>query len=310
MRVKLATGAAAGALLLAYILRLRAQLAVARADAAKAVRLRLEERAGRTAAERRLAQKTPDAATTGTRFAPIGRLESCYTERRGTPRQGQLAPAARARLKLDASVVTPAAALEGLAAFSHVWLLYEFHQNTNAAKTPQRMVRAKVHPPGLDGGRCGLFATRTPHRPCPIGLSVARLLEVRGDTLLLGGADVVDGTPVLDVKPYLRHDIQPDARVPAWCERRDDASRLTDVQFAPAAEASLRAALPALDFYAEWDDLAAALRQTLLLDIRSVHQGRGQSLDSQRYSCRFDALRLEFTHHATHVEVTACTLEP
>ena len=89
-----ATAAAAGAVLLAYILRLRAQLAVARADAAKAVRLRLEERAGRTAAERRLAQKTPDAATTGTRFAPIGRLESCYTERRGTPRQGQLAPAA------------------------------------------------------------------------------------------------------------------------------------------------------------------------------------------------------------------------
>ena len=241
MRVKLATAAAAGAVLLAYILRLRAQLAVARADAAKAVRLRLEERAGRTAAERRLAQKTPDAATAGTRFAPIGRLESCYAERRGTPRQGQLAPAARARLKLDASVVTPAAALEGLAAFSHVWLLYEFHQNTNAAKTPQRMVRAKVHPPGLDGGRCGLFATRTPHRPCPIGLSVARLLEVRGDTLILGGADVVDGTPVLDVKlPSPRH---PARRARARVvERRDDASRLTDVQFAPAAEASLRRA--------------------------------------------------------------------
>ena len=300
-----ATAAAAGAVLLAYILRLRAQLAVARADAAKAVRLRLEERAGRTAAERRLAQKTPDAATTGTRFAPIGRLESCYAERRGTPRQGQLAPAARARLKLDASVVTPAAALEGLAAFSHVWLLYEFHQNTNAAKTPQRMVRAKVHPPGLDGGRCGLFATRTPHRPCPIGLSVARLLEVRGDTLLLGGADVVDGTPVLDVKPYLRHDIQPDARVPAWCERRDDASRLTDVQFAPAAEASLRAALPALDFYAEWDDLAAALRQTLLLDIRSVHQGRGKPADGQAYCLHFDRLRVDFETHDDVVVVTA-----
>ena len=128
---------------------------------------------------------------------------------------------------------------------------------------------------------------------------------MRGDTLLLGGADVVDGTPVLDVKPYLRHDIQPDARVPAWCERRDDASRLTDVQFAPAAEASLRAALPALDFYAEWDDLAAALRQTLLLDIRSVHQGRGKPADGQAYCLHFDRLRVDFETHDDVVVVTA-----
>ena len=120
------------------------------------------------------------------RFTPIGHIESCFVQKNGTPRQAGLAASALARLRVVSFFTNPRHALEGLEAFSHVWLLYEFHQNTNAAKTPQRMVRAKVHPPGLDGGRCGLFATRTPHRPCPIGLSVARLLEVRGDTLLLG----------------------------------------------------------------------------------------------------------------------------
>jgi len=102
-----------------------------------------------------------------------------------------------------------------------VWLLYDFHENTNATKlkplggssgggdggsssssggSRTSQVKAKVHPPGLGGERVGLFATRTPHRPNPIGLSAARLLEIRGDTLVLGGADLVDGTPILDVK--------------------------------------------------------------------------------------------------------------
>jgi len=58
---------------------------------------------------------------------------------------------------------------------------------------------------------------------------VARLLSVEGGTLLLGGADLIDGTPVLDIKPYLLHDIHADARVPSWCERRTDASKISQV---------------------------------------------------------------------------------
>ena len=296
-----------------------------------------------------------------------------------------LAPAARATLRIDSHVIQPTA-LEGLETFSHVWLLYDFHENTNAAKlaqpsgqTPQ--LKAKVHPPGLSGEKIGLFATRTPHRPSPIGLSVARLLEVRGDTLVLGGADLVDGTPILDIKPCefrrgaaraslpaqqrphhcgrprrstpetlrsstrsrthsrtaacarsdpprwladssramrpprqpctdLRHDIQPDASVPRWCEQRLDASSITAVKLSPAAEAGLAAAAPALRFFDDAAGARAAIVQMLQLDIRSVHQGRGstQSAEGQQYCCRIDELELAFTTFETHVLVTACQL--
>ena len=108
--------------------------------------LRLAERSGRTAAERKLRQMQgssiskhgsshTSASHCGTcTYTPIGRIASCFVERRGTPRQGLLAPAARAILKLDSRVVQPLAALEGLKHFSHVWLLYDFHENTNAGK--------------------------------------------------------------------------------------------------------------------------------------------------------------------------------
>ena len=217
--------------------------------------------------------------------------------------------AARSRLRLDATVVQPAAALDGLGAFSHVWLIYEFHENTNAAK--QHAIKAKVHPPGLAGERIGLFATRTPHRPNPIGLSVARLMSVEGGTLLLGGADLIEGTPILDVKPYLRHDLVEDARVPAWCEHRSDASLIAEVRFSEKAQAQLQAAVEArrLRFYEDAPTARLAIEQALQLDIRSVHQGRGQAVTDaagQEYSCRLDALHVGFTTYATHVLVTSC----
>jgi tRNA-Thr(GGU) m(6)t(6)A37 methyltransferase TsaA len=221
-----------------------------------------------------------------------------------------LAPAARAKLRIRASVVQPAAALDGLSGFSHVWLVYDFHENTNAGKSAET-IKAKVHPPGLGGGKIGLFATRTPHRPNPIGLTCARLLAVEGDTLVLGGADLIHGTPVLDIKPYLRHDIQADAHVPAWCEKRSDASLISEVRFSEPATAQLDEAMRTrrLRFYTDVPTARAAIEQMLQLDIRSVHQGRGKAADGaagQAYSCRLDELKIEFTTHESHVLVTQC----
>ncbi len=360
--------------LLADWLRLRRQRRRLEDACERERNLRLSERAGRTAAERKLrhglqqqqqqqqapACKSDNETTQDCTYVPIGRIASCFIERRGTPRQGLLAPAARATLKLDAHVVQPRAALEGLEDFSHVWLLYDFHENTNATKlkplpvaggsrgggsssgsSRTSQVKAKVHPPGLGGGRVGLFATRTPHRPNPIGLSAARLLEIRGDTLILGGADLVDGTPILDVKPYLRHDLHEDARVPSWCEHPTDASNITEVRFAPAAAAALEQLTPRLRFFSEVQQARNAIEQMLRLDIRSVvrrsaarhtpplrpvlsqpyahehdarislspplqHQGRGQAVGNsagQKYTCRFDNLILSFSTFDTHVEV-------
>lgn len=127
---------------------------------------------------------------------PIGYLESCYKDKFGTPRQPGLVKASWARLKIRADL-QPEQALQGLEGFSHIWLVWVFHQN----KTSR--YHAKVHPPRLGGESIGLFATRTPHRPNPIGLSLVELVSVEKDGIIVAGADLVDGTPILDIKPYL-----------------------------------------------------------------------------------------------------------
>ena len=212
--IGLAAGLAAAVAALQLIRRLRAleaELEKAQAESSRQMKLRSEERAGRTKVERKLREQSrgPAAESSIARsYPPIGYLTSCYVERRGTPRQGCLVPSARAQLKVSSQTVQAVAALDGLAQFSHVWIIYDFHQNTSTADKPQ--VRAKVHPPALGGAKLGLFATRTPHRPNAIGLTVARLLGVRGDTLLLGGADLVDGTPVRACRA------PPSLRASAW----------------------------------------------------------------------------------------------
>jgi tRNA-Thr(GGU) m(6)t(6)A37 methyltransferase TsaA len=126
----------------------------------------------------------------------IGLLRSCFREKFGTPRQPLVVPGATASLTV-AKEFHPEQSLSGLEHFSHVWLVSYFHLNTN------KRFASKVHPPRLRGGSIGLFATRSPHRPSPLGLSLARLVAVEGDTLRLAGIDLVDGTPILDVKPYV-----------------------------------------------------------------------------------------------------------
>jgi len=88
-----------------------------------------------------------------------------------------------------------AAALEDVEGFSHLWLLWWFHKNENW--------RPRVLPPGGRVGRKGLFATRSPHRPNPLGLTTVPLVRREGSRLFVGAHDLLDGTPILDVKPYI-----------------------------------------------------------------------------------------------------------
>nr|XP_004454024.1 tRNA (adenine(37)-N6)-methyltransferase isoform X2 [Dasypus novemcinctus] len=85
----------------------------------------------------------------------------------------------------------------GLEKFSHVWILFVFHQNGHLS------YKAKVQPPRLNGAKTGVFSTRSPHRPNAIGLTLAKLEKVEGSAMLLSGIDMVHGTPVLDIKPYI-----------------------------------------------------------------------------------------------------------
>ena len=129
---------------------------------------------------------------------PIGHLVSCFREKFGTPRQSGLAPDARATLTLKAEINKEC--LEGLDEFSHVYLIFVFHEGLQDYNN----LKAKICPPKLEGKKMGVFATRTPHRFNPIGLSIAKLerVDVEGKTVHFSGIDLISGTPIIDIKPY------------------------------------------------------------------------------------------------------------
>lgn len=105
----------------------------------------------------------------------IGVVNTWFPGRRGVPRQAALSPEAQGVLTLSPTVINnPAFSLSGLEEFSHVWILFHFHQ------TKGSHIKTKVAPPRLGGARVGVFGTRAPHRPCPIGLSLVKLDRIEG----------------------------------------------------------------------------------------------------------------------------------
>ncbi|WP_317931850.1 tRNA (N6-threonylcarbamoyladenosine(37)-N6)-methyltransferase TrmO [Halioxenophilus sp. WMMB6] len=134
-------------------------------------------------------------------FTPVAVLRSVFKEKFAVPRQSGLAPHATATVELLPPFDQPDY-IVGIDGCSHLWLQFVFHLHSDT--TP----RAKVRPPRLGGNkRVGVFATRAPVRPNPIGLSVVQLLSVErssgGCKLHVAGVDLVDGTPILDIKPYV-----------------------------------------------------------------------------------------------------------
>ena len=134
-------------------------------------------------------------------FKPIGIIESCFKEKFGIPRQPGLATEARAILKMFPPF-DQMEAFKGLEDFSHIWIIFVFHSGMRDTW------KATVRPPRLGGNRrTGVFSTRSGFRPNPIGMSAVRLdniiREKKETRLFLSGIDLMDGTPVLDIKPYL-----------------------------------------------------------------------------------------------------------
>ncbi|XP_072260564.1 tRNA (adenine(37)-N6)-methyltransferase isoform X1 [Pyxicephalus adspersus] len=129
---------------------------------------------------------------------PIGYIESCFTEKNGTPRQPSVCSLSRGRLRISKSIFNnPEHSVMDLQQYSHVWILFIFHKNGRLS------CKAKVQPPRLNGAKTGVFSTRSPHRPNAIGLTLAKLDKVEGGTLYLSGIDMIHGTPVIDIKPYI-----------------------------------------------------------------------------------------------------------
>ena len=168
-------------------------------------------------------------------FAPIGIVHSPFKEKFGVPRQPGIVTAARATLEL-LPPYDREEALEGLSGFSHLWLVFVFHASAGQGWRPT------VRPPRLGGNaRVGVFASRSTFRPNPIGLSVVELVGYgREDgrlVLHVQGADLIDGTPVLDIKPYVPYaDSIPRAR---GGFAGDAPEARLSVLFTPEAEAQL-----------------------------------------------------------------------
>lgn len=144
-------------------------------------------------------------------FPVVARIRSDFDEKFGIPRQSGLVEELRSEIVFEPEYRN-ADYLRGIEDFSHLWLLWQFSANRPGTPSPT------VRPPRLGGNRrMGVFATRSPYRPSPIGLSCVRLLEVKprtdeGPVLVVGGADLLNGTPILDIKPYLPYaDCRPEA---------------------------------------------------------------------------------------------------
>lgn len=142
----------------------------------------------------------------------IARIQCDFKEKFGIPRQSGLVPNTRARIVFESEYRNPDA-LRGIETYSHLWLIWSFSKAERESWSPT------VRPPRLGGNtRLGVFATRSPFRPNAIGLSSVTLEEVilhspDGPVLVVGGADLLDGTPIYDIKPYLPYvDSHPDAR--------------------------------------------------------------------------------------------------
>lgn len=221
-------------------------------------------------------------------LTPIGRIESDYPDKFGIPRQPGLADAARASLVLTPPHDDPLA-VRGLEAFSHLWVTFVFHLS------PERWTPL-VRPPRLGGNaKVGVFASRSTHRPNRLGLSLVELEGIdveNGVRLRLRGADLVDGTPVLDIKPYL-----------PWAESRPEARAgfapeaptALPVRLTPMAEAAL-AARP------DGASLRALIHQVLAQDPRPAYR---QGAEERIYGVRLRDVDVRFRALAGETGETA-----
>ena len=208
---------------------------------------------------------------------PIARYEGELPEKFGLPRQAGVVPALEGRVVFEPAYRDPEA-LRGIEGFSHLWLIWQFSENLRQAGDWSPTVR----PPRLGGNvRMGVFATRSPFRPNALGLSCVRLLGIekdaeRGTVLRVGGADMMDGTPIFDVKPYVPY---ADAHPEALSGFAPDAGETLDVVFLPGTEEKIPA------------EKREALRGVLANDPRP----RYQNDPARVYGLRFGGQNVKFT---------------
>lgn len=153
-----------------------------------------------------------------TKIKAIAYIHSDFKEKFGIPRQGGMADRLVSKIVFEPEYRMPEA-IRGLEEYTHIWLIWEFSENLGQGWSPT------VRPPRLGGNRrWGVFATRSPFRPNPLGLSCVRLDSIdKEGSLLVRGADLMDGTPIFDIKPYIpMADCRPEAKGSFSDDHRED----------------------------------------------------------------------------------------
>lgn len=145
-------------------------------------------------------------------FHIIGHIRSKHEYPWQLPRQGVLARNHEAVIELNADIV-PADSLRELNGFDRLWVVFVFHKAESS--------RAVVTPPGIGRKSIGVFATRSPHRVNPIGLSCVRLHKVDGHHMYISESDMMDGSPILDIKPYISYADSFETAAPGWTSQRE-----------------------------------------------------------------------------------------
>lgn len=236
---------------------------------------------------------------TGLNLRPIGLVHSALKSKVEAARQPAAASGATARIELHSGQHFEHA-LEDLEGWERIWILFWFHLNGSW--------RPKVLPPRSASGRKGVFATRSPYRPNPIGLSAVRLERIEGLTLHVRDVDLVDGTPVLDIKPYVPYtDAYPDSAT-GWLHDEGlavqgatpaDPITAWAVHFAPLAaeQTSWIEARTGLD-------LRARITATLMLGPQP-HAYRRIRRDGADYRLKVKEWRVQFTLDRRDVRVLA-----
>lgn len=223
-------------------------------------------------------------------ITPIGHIHTPFKEKFAVPRQPRLTPTACARIALSGDANSPEA-VRDIEQFSHIWLLFLFDRNLDAGWKPT------VRPPRLGGNeRVGVFASRATFRPNGIGMSAVELKGVTQDGkntwLELGSVDLVDGTPIIDIKPYIPYS---DA-IPEACGGFADSEPNTlDVNFSSQA-------LKVLSLHPKAQHVIQVIREVLAQDPRPAYK-RGKP-DNKEYAVNLFDLNVKFIVGPVFINVT------
>ncbi|MBD3610297.1 MAG: tRNA (N6-threonylcarbamoyladenosine(37)-N6)-methyltransferase TrmO [Gammaproteobacteria bacterium] len=231
-----------------------------------------------------------EVANTTFQMSPIGTVHSCFKEKFGIPRQPGLVPDARATIVIHPPYDRDEA-FRGLEQVSHIWLVFVFHQSMRNEWKPM------VRPPRLGGNeKVGVFATRSNFRPNPVGLSLVELISFErvGQQLLLHikGGDLVEGTPILDIKPYL---VYADSMPGAINTIAESAPDKIPVIFSAAAKQELE---PQQQRY---PDIEPLIKSVLELDPRPAYKARKD--DDHIYGCHLYDLNIRWQLQQDHILV-------